>query len=152
MPGHLIRRLHQISVSLFAARMAEAGLDLTSVQYAALVTVRENPGLDQATLAGLIAYDRVTIGGVVERLVQKGLLRREVSPQDRRARVLTLTPAGQAVLETADPWFGRVQADILSDLTESERAIFTELLRKSTEAGNDKSRAPLRPARGGGES
>ena len=51
MPGHLIRRLHQISVSLFAARMAEAGLDLTSVQYAALVTVRENPGLDQATLA-----------------------------------------------------------------------------------------------------
>lgn len=152
MPGHLIRRLHQISVSLFAARMAEAGLDLTSVQYAALVTVRENPGLDQATLAGLIAYDRVTIGGVVERLVQKGLLRREVSPQDRRARVLTLTPAGQAVLETADPWVGRVQADILSDLTESERAIFTELLRKSTEAGNDKSRAPLRPARGGGES
>lgn len=62
LPGHLIRRLQQIAVALFAARMAEAGLDLTPVQYAALSTIHDNPGVDQATLAGLIAYDRVTLG------------------------------------------------------------------------------------------
>ena len=65
MPGHLIRRLQQIAVSVFTERVTKAGFDITPVQFAALSTIAENPGLDQASLAGLIAYDRVTIGGVV---------------------------------------------------------------------------------------
>ena len=142
MPGHLIRRLQQISVALFAHRMSEAGLDLTSVQFAALVTVEQRPGIDQATLAGLIAYDRVTIGGVVDRLVAKGLLTREVSPRDRRARVLELSPAGARVLGEALPVAEAVQGDILEGLSEPERETFLALLRKTTEAGNGHSRAP----------
>jgi DNA-binding MarR family transcriptional regulator len=145
MPGHLIRRLHQISIALFTTRMSDAGIDLTSVQFAALVTVRDNPGIDQATLAGLIAYDRVTIGGVVDRLVAKGLLTREVSPRDRRARVLELSAAGQEVLRQAQPVAEAVQDDILEGLSAAERDSFTALLRKVTEAGNDHSRAPLVP-------
>lgn len=143
MPGHLIRRLHQISTALFGTRMAEAGIDLTSVQFAALVAVRGNPGIDQATLAGLIAYDRVTIGGVVDRLVAKGLVTREVSPRDRRARVLELSEAGQALLARAMPVAVAVQGDILDGLPAGEREGFVALLRRATEAGNDHSRAPL---------
>lgn len=143
LPGHLIRRLHQISVSLFAARMAEAGIDLTPVQFAALAKVEDNPGLDQATLAGLIAYDRVTIGGVVDRLVAKGLLTREVSKQDRRARVLNLSAEGRAVLARVLPAVAAVQDDTLAGLSAPERETFLGLLRKATEAGNDHSRAPL---------
>lgn len=145
MPGHLVRRLHQISTALFGARMAEAGIDLTSVQFAALMAVRGNPGIDQATLAGLIAYDRVTIGGVVDRLVAKGLVAREVSPRDRRARVLELSPAGQALLDRAMPAAELVQGDILSGLPPGDRDAFVALLRRATEAGNDHSRAPLIP-------
>lgn len=143
MPGHLIRRLNQISTALFTVRMAEAGLDLTSVQFAALSTVREHPGIDQATLAGLIAYDRVTIGGVVDRLVSKGLVSREVHPRDRRARVLELTPAGETTLDQALPAVRAVQADILAGLPTEDREVFLALLRTAAEAGNDSSRAPL---------
>lgn len=145
MPGHLVRRLHQIATALFGTRMAEAGIDLTSVQFAALVAVRKNPGIDQATLAGLIAYDRVTIGGVVDRLAAKGLVDRTVSPRDRRARVLELSDAGQALLELAMPVAVMVQGDILDGLAPEERDTFIALLRKATEAGNDRSRAPLVP-------
>lgn len=144
LPGHLIRRLQQISVSLFTARMGEAGLDLTSVQFAALMTLRDHPGLDQKTLAGLIAYDRVTIAGVIDRLEQKGLVERQTSPTDRRARVLTLTEDGQAMLVRAAPWVDLVQEDILSALSPDERAGFTALLGKMTTEGNELSRAPLR--------
>ncbi|MBB5222310.1 DNA-binding MarR family transcriptional regulator [Amaricoccus macauensis] len=143
MPGHLIRRLHQISTAIFTARMAEAGIDLTSVQFAALKTVRENPGIDQATLAGLIAYDRVTIGGVVDRLVTKGLVSREVHPRDRRARVLELSPDGQTLLDRALPVAGLVQEDIVGALPAEDREPFVALLRRATEAANDSSRAPL---------
>lgn len=71
MPGHLARRFQQIAVAVFLAEVEDAGFDLTPVQYAALATIKANPGLDQVTLAGLIAYDRTTITGVVDRLVQK---------------------------------------------------------------------------------
>ena len=74
MPGHLARRFQQIAVAVFLAEVGEAGFDLTPVQYAALSAIRTKPGIDQVTLAGLIAYDRTTITGVVDRLAQKGLL------------------------------------------------------------------------------
>jgi MarR family transcriptional regulator, temperature-dependent positive regulator of motility len=144
MPGHLIRRLQQISSALFASRMAEAGLDLTSVQFAALATLAAHPGLDQQTLAGMIAYDRVTIAGVVDRLAAKGLVSRETSPTDRRARLLTLTSQGQEVLDQAGAWVDRVQEDILGGLTRAEQKSFLTLLAKMTAAGNALSRAPLR--------
>jgi MarR family transcriptional regulator, temperature-dependent positive regulator of motility len=144
LPGHLIRRLHQISVSIFTARMAEAGFDLTPVQYAAMAVLDGHPGIDQATLAGLIAHDRVTIGGVVDRLCQKGYLVRRVSKTDRRARELELTEKGRSVLRTAVPVIRDIQERTLSGLTENERNAFIALLRTATEAGNDLSRAPLK--------
>ncbi|ABL71557.1 transcriptional regulator, MarR family [Paracoccus denitrificans PD1222] len=144
LPGHLIRRLNQISTAIFAARMDEAGLDLTPVQYAALAALAEHPGVDQATLAGLIAHDRVTIGGVVDRLEGKGLLSRGISAQDRRARVLELTAAGQQTLARLAPAIAEVQQRTLAGLTPAEAEAFVALLRKTTEAGNEYSRAPLR--------
>ncbi|MGY3292140.1 hypothetical protein ACVWWP_005207 [Bradyrhizobium sp. LM3.6] len=66
MPGHLARRFQQIAVAVFLAEVGDAGFDLTPVQYAALATIKANPGLDQVTLAGLIAYDRTTITGVID--------------------------------------------------------------------------------------
>src|SRR2546430_13516707 len=98
MPGHLARRFQQIAVAVFLAEVEDAGFDLTPVQYAALSAIRSNPGIDQVTLAGLIAYDRTTITGVVDRLVQKGLLVRHASSRDRRARELQITEAGKPKL------------------------------------------------------
>src|ERR671912_743944 len=98
MPGHLARRFQQIAVAIFHTEIAEAGYELTPVQYAALAAIWTNPGVDQATLAGLIAYDRTTITGVVDRLVQKGLLVRNPSSRDRRARELQITNEGQQTL------------------------------------------------------
>jgi MarR family transcriptional regulator, temperature-dependent positive regulator of motility len=145
MAGHLIRRLHQISVSVFADRMKAAGLDLTPVQFAALEALSARPDMDQATLAGMIAYDRVTLGGVIDRLEAKGLVSRIVSPQDRRARLVRLTDAGQSLLVHARPIVRGFQDDILAGLDRTERQELVALMRKTTDAGNDQSRAPLLP-------
>ncbi|WP_395397418.1 MarR family transcriptional regulator [Novosphingobium sp. BL-8A] len=144
LPGHLIRRLQQIAVALFSTRMGEADIDLTAVQFAALMTLRDHPGLDQQTLAGMIAYDRVTLGGVIDRLEQKDLVVRETSPTDRRARILNLTEEGRQTLDRAIPWVDRVQEEILAGLSDEEQAMFMTLLSKLTRAGNELSRAPLR--------
>jgi len=146
MPGHLVRRFQQIAVAVFHSEVGAAGYDLTPVQYAALVAVATNPGLDQATLAGLIAYDRATIGGVVERLVQKGFLARRVSGRDRRARELHVTDAWRTAAATVAPAVLRAQKLMLTGLTPDESGQFMELLRKAITAANDLSRAPLRLA------
>ena len=145
MAGHLIRRLNQISVAVFADHMADIGAEITPVQYAALTTIRENPGIDQAGLAGAIAYDKATIGGVVDRLSAKGLILRQTSQTDRRARTLALTSEGEALLDRVRPVVRDLQDSILAGLNAREKAQLMTLLAKTTAAGNTRSRAPLKP-------
>ena len=143
-PGHLARRFQQIAVAIFHAEVGEAGSDLTPVQYAALAEIGAHPGIDQATLAGLIAYDRTTITGVVDRLVQKRLLARNASETDRRARSLQVTDRGFEVLARIEPAVEAAQRIMLRGLTDEEASEFLRLLRKAIDAANDLSRAPQR--------
>ncbi len=136
MPGHLIRRLHQRSTRVFSERMRATGQDLTPVQFAALTALRAHPSIDQSRLAHLIAYDRATIGGVVERLERRGLIRRTKDARDRRTRILCLTAEGAACQEAARPIVLALQNEILANLGDSERAMILKLLEKSL-FGND---------------
>ena len=131
MAGHLIRRLHQQSTQVFLARTQAAGFELTSVQFAALDAVAQQPGVDQASLAATISFDRATIGGVIDRLEQKGLVERAVSAQDRRARQLQLTAAGVQLLAACRPVVEALQADILAPLSAAERTAFLALAQKA---------------------
>lgn len=131
MPGHLIRRLNQISTNVFQREMKTAGVDLTQVQFAALFTLFQTPGMDQAGIAAKIAYDRATIGGVIDRLEQKGLVSRIVSPRDKRAREVRLTVSGTRVFNSVMPIVQALQGDILSGLSADERSSFLALAAKA---------------------
>ncbi|MEO4044352.1 MarR family transcriptional regulator [Hoeflea sp. CAU 1731] len=147
MPGHLVRRLQQAAVAIFQVEVARAGYDMTPVQYAALTAVRVNPGIDQATLAGLIAYDRTTITGVVDRLTQKGFLTRKPSETDRRARILQVTENGDKALREIQPAVEQAQHIMLRGLDDAESQEFMRLLAKTVNAVNELSRAPLKAIR-----
>jgi len=134
MPGHLIRRLHQISTHVFMTRTKEAGFDLTSVQFAALEAIRRSPGIDQAGLAEAVAKDRATIGAVADRLEQKGLVSRKVNLRDKRARKLTLTDEGMALVASLSPIVEKLQKEILPGLTDAEYQMFIELAAKAARA------------------
>lgn len=131
MAGHLIRRLHQLSTQVFVQRTQAAGYDLTPIQFAALDAIHNHPGTDQATVAELIAYDRATIGGVIERLEQKGWVDRVVSERDRRARELSLTPEGQRTFNALVPVVRDLQDEILQSLNAADRARFLKLARQA---------------------
>lgn len=131
MAGHLIRRLHQLSTQVFVQRTQAAGFDLTPVQFAALHAIRAQPATDQARVAEMIAYDRATIGGVIERLAQKGWVHRVVSARDRRARELSLTPEGERILAALLPVVRGLQDEILQSLGDADRARFLDLARQA---------------------
>ncbi len=131
MAGHLIRRLNQTSTQVFSLRMQMTGHDLTPVQFAALDAVCSSPGLDQAAIAAQIAYDRATIGGVIDRLEQKGLVTRKVNERDRRARAVTATETGQRVYQDVFEIVEGFQPDILSGLSAKEQEQFLRLAAKA---------------------
>jgi DNA-binding MarR family transcriptional regulator len=143
-PGHLARRFQQIAAAVFHAEMEDAGFDLTPVQYAALAAIGTHAGMDQATLAGVIAYDRTTITGVVDRLVQKALVERTPSSRDRRAHNLLITKSGQQTLASIEPAVEAAQRSMLRGLNAAEAKELMRLMRKAIEAGNELSRAPMR--------
>ncbi len=131
MAGHLIRRLNQISTHVFAQHMQAAVIDLTPVQFAAMDAIAAFPGIDQAGVAARIAYDRATIGGVIDRLEQKGYVSRQVSKQDRRAREVRLTKKGARLIEDTLPVVTELQGEILPGLEPTERDQFIALARKA---------------------
>ena len=140
LPGHHIRRMQQIAVAIFLQETEATGV--TPVQYAALQTVANVPGVDQRTLARSIGFDTSTIAGVVDRLEARGMLLRSASPDDRRVRLLSLTPDGQTLLAQVTPGMQRAQARMLAPLPKAERAEFMRMLRVLVTANNELSRAP----------
>lgn len=134
MAGHLIRRLHQQATYTFAQRTQAAGFDLTPIQFAAMDAIYAHPHTDQARVTEMIAYDRATIGGVIDRMEQKGWVRRVVSERDRRARELSLTPEGERVRVALLPIVQDLQNDILAPLSEKERLCFLQLARQALQS------------------
>ena len=143
LPGHFIRRLQQIAVAIFLQETEAHGV--TPVQYAALQSVANSPGIDQRRLASAIGFDTSTIAGVIDRLEARGLLLRSASADDRRVRLGTLTDDGQATLAALLPDMQRAQERMLAPLPKPERAEFMRMLRALVGANNKLSRAPRGP-------
>ena len=143
-PGHLIRRAQQIAVAIFMEECAD--FDLTPVQYAALVAIRENPGIDATRLSALIAFDRSTLGVVLERLEARKLVKRYSSPDDKRIKLLKVSVAGSALVKRAEAAVVRAQERILAPLQVSDRNTLMELLGQLVDLNNEASRVPLRLA------
>lgn len=140
LPGHHIRRQHQIAVAIFLQETEAHGI--TPVQYAALQAVANTPGVDQRTLAGRVGLDTSTVAGVVDRLEARNWLQRNASPEDKRVRLLTLTPAGADLLARVEPDMRAAQQRILAPLGKTDRADFMRMLRTLVDANNELSRAP----------
>ena len=130
MAGHLIRRMNQNSNAIFVKRMQESGYDITPVQFASMLTMKNNPEIEQSQIATHIAYDRATIGGVIDRLEQKGFIQRVVGSRDRRARLCSLTPLGESTLAKVLPVVETLQTEILEGLNKQETEQFLSLAKK----------------------
>lgn len=139
-PGHLLRRAHQIAASIFHD---ELGSQVTPVQYAILRILCDHPGIDQVSLAGLVAIDTSTAASVAIRLEEKKLLVRYLDPSNRRQRALYVTEAGKALLQNTVPGISRLHRRILDGFTPEEEAQFMSLLNKLVQTNNSKSRAPF---------
>ena len=139
-PGYLFRRMQQIAVALFV----EECKDLTPVQFAALVAIHTHPGIDATRLSAVIAFDRSTLGNVIERLEAKDYVERKPAPEDKRVKLLYLTRTGAALLRDVMVSVDRAQTRILQPLKPADRKTLLALLAQLVDLNNEASRVPLR--------
>jgi len=133
-PAHLLRRCHQRATDLYTAEVGDNGL--TPRQFVVLLTVHQNPGLNQTDLASLTGIDRSTVADMVARLVRRGFLRHRRPVHDRRSKVLSLTDSGVASLRRDFDAVRRAQEQLMAPVPNHMRDQFIDCLRLMAEQGD----------------
>lgn len=145
-PGHLIWRA-SARVSLALAEVLPPGVDMHA--YAAMLALGQEGTLSQQAAADLISVSRTTMAKVAADLVGRGLVERVRNPADRRAYLLSLTPAGAKEARSWRRHAEDLEAFIGSPFTERERAELRDLLHRVVEAElSPRTPEPLRSSTG----
>ncbi|MFF7351762.1 MULTISPECIES: MarR family winged helix-turn-helix transcriptional regulator [Streptomyces] len=101
---------------------------LTMWAYGVLLRLDDEPVRTQAALARDIGADKTRIIGVLDDLEERGLIRRQPDPSDRRARLLSLTAQGRRVRDAAQSAIQEREERLLARLSEEDRRGFLRAL------------------------
>ncbi len=142
-PGFLLRRSHQISVSIF--ERACSSLSLTPAQYGVLAVLAAQPHIDQTRLAKALAFDKVTVLRVLKGLQERGLCVREPVASGRRQMAVSLTSAGHALLQQARLPVQQAYDELLSPLSVAEQSVLVSLLQRLTQSLEQEARSSFVP-------
>lgn len=126
--GFLLSKAYQRACALYKEKFGN--YDLTPQQFGLLRFLWEEDGISQVELSLRSQIDRTTIGGLIDRLEQSGLLERLPHPEDRRAYRISLTDAGRKLEQELTPLADELQRTILAPLTSEEVVSFTAILLK----------------------
>jgi DNA-binding MarR family transcriptional regulator len=112
-PG-IIRLINRVRVELVDAMDRElAEYDISAPQFIVLASLATEDPVSPANICKTISYDPGAMTRMIDRLEQKGLVKRIPNPNDRRATQLALTPAGKALFPQLMAAKERVAAQFL---------------------------------------
>jgi DNA-binding MarR family transcriptional regulator len=124
--GALFARVTRSLIEAERPLLATHGLSMWA--YVVLSQLNRQPAGTQLALAQAIRYDKTRLIGLLDELEQEGLIARTPDPQDRRARVVTLTDAGQARRAAAQADIRAMEEEFLADFEPAERACLRKAL------------------------
>jgi len=118
----LATRLRHVLARSARRLRQEAGTDLSPSLSAALATIDRHGPLTPSELATRERVQRPTITRVAVRLEAQGLVTRAADPADRRSALITVTPAGRALLAAARTRKDAFLSERLDALAPEDRA------------------------------
>ncbi|MDR2129386.1 MAG: MarR family transcriptional regulator [Burkholderiaceae bacterium] len=122
-------------LSAFEANLARA-CGLSQTQFFVLLLLKRNPdGLGVGALANGVAVTSQTMTRTIDRMEGAGFCRRDADPQDRRAWLVRLTPAGDAILGKALPSHYAWVAKLMRCFDADERRMLNRLMLKLNQSG-----------------
>jgi DNA-binding MarR family transcriptional regulator len=116
---------------------------LTDSQFNVLMLLKyqtKDGTINQTRLGDMLLVNRSNVTGLIDRLEKSGWVERVADPVDRRVKLLTLTPAGDEILQKAEKTYTAEVIQAMSSFSAQERAMLSSLL--------EKIRAGLQPSQG----
>ena len=117
-----------------AERPVLAAHDVSMWGYIVLSALAEEPMRTQAALARAIGADKTRIIGTLDELQERALIEREPDPEDRRVRLLRLTPAGRQLYASVRVGIRAAEERLLSGLTLADKRVFLRVLQRLSPA------------------
>ena len=104
------------------------GIGVSRAQWQVLIALARAEGINQAGLAERLDVETITVGRMVDRLAEAGLVERRADPADRRAWRLYLRPRARDLLADLAPIAADLRAEMLAGLSAAEQAGLQALL------------------------
>jgi len=104
-------------------RLVEKGLDISRIHMMVLKTVNHRGPQPQTDLAFITDRDKTSLVRLIDTMVRKGLVVRELSPTDKRVNLIKLTPKGLVKLKEAEPVVISIFEELQAGITEAERKV-----------------------------
>lgn len=127
--GFHLARASAVSYELFDRYLGEP-LGLRKVEYSLLMLLQANGPIAPKRLAQALAVSAPNLTMLIDRLAQRGLVRRERSTTDRRSQNIVLTAEGLSLAERSAAAVPEMERELLGRLSRAERLMLIELLRK----------------------
>jgi len=109
-------------------RFKELGFEVTVDQWIILKKLGENEDLNQKELANMVFKDTPTLTRIIDLLVDKGLVSRNLDENDRRCFVISLTGAGRAILDEYQAQVMEIRLKAWEGLTEDDFNYFKRII------------------------
>lgn len=128
LPYRLSVLSNQVSRGIAATYASRFGLSVTA--WRVMAVVGRYPGLTATTVTERTAMDKVAVSRAIKGLVDQGLVRRRAQQHDGRAQALSLSAKGTRVYQTVVPAALAYEAELLKQLSASERRQLSAIIDK----------------------
>jgi len=129
--GHLLRRAYQRTSAVLISQISE--FDITPVQFATLARLHEYGMLSQNQLGRLVDIEPGNFHGVINRLLNRGLVIKQKDEKDQRKVNLSLSEKGRELVTLLIPMSEKATATTLASLTTDQRNELYALLNQILE-------------------
>lgn len=102
--------------NLLDARIRAQGLTLARAL--ALSALKDQSDFFQKNLADELGIENATLVRLIDALEEQGLVLRNVAEDDRRAKRITLTPAGRKIVERIEAYAAELSNDVMFSIDE----------------------------------
>jgi DNA-binding MarR family transcriptional regulator len=125
--GFLVRLLETRATALYEKLTAQS--EITPRQFGVMLTLYQHGTLTLTELATHIRVDRSTLGEMINRMSDGGLIRKESNDADRRSATVTLARSGEKTLLRLVSGAAQLQEELLAPLPPDDRAHFLRCMK-----------------------
>ncbi|MGQ2908384.1 MAG: MarR family winged helix-turn-helix transcriptional regulator [Aliihoeflea sp.] len=127
--GFLVTDLARMLRAEMDRRIAGSGMELTPGEVRLLAQAARAGTVRQSVLAERIGVEAMTVSSYVDRLEARGLIERLPDPSDRRAKLIALTDAADAVLDQVKVFADEARRQAAHSVDPGEWAVMLKVLK-----------------------